>query len=128
MNKIILLGVIFLLFLLMIVTPANAEIISNKAPSISESKDFQAWVNGNEMFTGQAGNNYWGYSFCTFDFNEPVTICVKVLWAIKWLDILPAILKIQHKTIDDYTFEFILENPKVLLFFRITIKIMHSIF
>ena len=58
-----------------------------------------------------------GYSFCAFDFDEPVNIRVKAKRAIKWLEILPSILKTEHRTIDDFTFEFKLEQPEDLTFF-----------
>jgi len=101
-----------ILFLLLIVIPTRAEIVSHQAPDIPESKDFRVWVNGSEIFTGQAGNRSWNYSFSTFDFSGPIAIRVRSIRAIKWLDILPSILKIQHNTIDDYTFEFTLHEPK----------------
>jgi polygalacturonase len=110
-------GILFLLILLINVFSSNAKIIPHQAHGIPVSPDFQVWVNNNEVFTGQAGNNSWSYSFCTFDFDEPVNIRVKAKRAIKWLEILPSILKTEHRTIDDFTFEFKLEQPEDLTFF-----------
>lgn len=95
----------------------HAKAISHQAHGIPESVDFQVWVNNNEVFTGQAGNQMWSYSFCAFDFDEPVNVRVKAKRAIKWLEILPSILKTEHKIINDYTFEFKLENPEDLTVF-----------
>jgi len=106
-------GFLFLLFFILIAFPSNAEIISHQAPGIPESKDFKVWVNESEVFTGQAGNGQHGfYSFSNFDFTGKVTIKVWSLRAIKWLDILPSILRVEHTIIDDYTFEFSLNEPK----------------
>jgi hypothetical protein len=101
-----------ILWVLLMVIPIRGEIVSHRGPDIPESKDFRVWVNGSEMFTGQAGNNNWKYSFCAFDFSEPVTIKIGFNKSIKWVDIMPSILKIEHKTIDDHTFEFTLDKPK----------------
>jgi len=103
----------FLVFFLLNIISMRAEIIPYQAPGITESIDFQVWANGQEIFTGQAGNKYHGfYSFSTFDFTGSVTIRVKALRAIKWLYIMPSVLKIEYKSLDDYTFEFTLENPE----------------
>jgi len=106
----------FSLFL-MIALPSLAKIIPHQAHGIPVSPDFQVWVNNNEVFTGQAGSRLWSYSFCAFDFDEPVNVRVKAKRAIKWLDILPSILKTEHDIIDDYTFEFKLEKPEDLTLF-----------
>ena len=94
------------------VIPTRAEVVSHRGPDIPESKDFRVWVNGREMFTGQAGDKRWSYSFCAFDFDKPVAVKVEFAKSIKWLDIMPSVLKIKHNTIDDYTFEFTLTEPK----------------
>jgi hypothetical protein len=103
---------IVILFLLLIVIPTQAEIVSHRAHDIPGSKEFKVWVNGSEMFTGQAGDKRWSYSFCAFDFDKPVTVKVRFAKSIKWVDIIPSILKIEPKTIDDHTFEFTLDKPK----------------
>lgn len=117
MNNLIKSGILSLLILLINVFSLNAKVIPHQAYGIPVSSDFQVWVNNNEVFTGQAGNNRWSYSFCVFDFDEPVNIRVKAKRAIKWLEILPSILKTEHRIIDDFTFEFKLEQPEDLTFF-----------
>ena len=117
MNNLIKSGILYLLILLINVFSLNAKVIPHQAYGIPVSSDFQVWVNNNEVFTGQAGNNRWSYSFCVFDFDEPVNIRVKAKRAIKWLEILPSILKTEHRIIDDFTFEFKLEQPEDLTFF-----------
>jgi hypothetical protein len=96
------------------IAPASGKsnVVSHRAPGIASSKDFTVWVDGVEIFTGKAGNKEWRYSFCAFDFSEPVTVRVQALRGIKWLDLLPSILGVPYKTIDDYTFEFRLEEPE----------------
>jgi len=94
------------------VTATRDGIVSHRAPGIPASEDFRVWVDGTEMFTGGAGNDMWSYSFCAFDFSEPVTIKVRSVRAIKWLDILPSVLSIEPRVIDDFTFEFRLNEPK----------------
>lgn len=90
----------------------SAGVISHRGDGLPGSKDFSVWVNGGEIFAGAAGGNRWPYSYCAFDFSEPVTIRVGFAKSIKWVDIMPSILKIEHKTIDDHTFEFMLDEPK----------------
>ena len=117
MKNSIKIATLMLSLFLLSATLSIAEVIVHQAIGIPESKDYQVWVNNNEVYTGIAGGRMWPYSFCRFDFDEPVTIRVKALRAIKWLDVLPSILEIEHKTIDDYTFEFKLEKPEDLTFF-----------
>jgi hypothetical protein len=113
MKKTIRTGMVFLLFFLLHATPVSAQIVSYQAPGVAESEDFQVWANGQEVFTGMAGGQWHGYySFSNFDFTGSVTLRVKSLKAIKWLDILPSALNIDYKSIDDYTFEFMLEKPE----------------
>jgi hypothetical protein len=88
------------------------EIVQHRPPDIPESKDYQVWVNGTKIFTGQTGDRRWNYSFCAFDFDKPVTVRIKFARDIKWLDIMPSALKIRHTSIDDNTFEFELPGPK----------------
>jgi polygalacturonase len=92
--------------------PTPAGIVLHQGHGIPESKDFKVWVNGSEMFTGQAGDRRWSYSFCAFDFERSVAVRVRFDRAIKWVDIMPSILKIEHTAIDDNTFEFTLGEPK----------------
>jgi len=94
---------VVILLVLLAVIPTRGEIVSHQGHDIPASKDFQVWVNGSEMFTGAAGGKRWPYSFCAFDFSEPVTVKVGFNKSIKWVDILPSILKIEPKTIDDHT-------------------------
>lgn len=101
-----------ILLVLLMVSLARGEIVSHRWPGIAKSKDFGVWVNGSKMFTGRAGDRRWQYSFCAFDFSEPITIRVKFAKEIKWVDIMPSVLKIEPKTIDDHTFEFTLDEPK----------------
>ncbi len=101
-----------ILLVLFIVIPMNAEIVSHRGPEVEASGDFQVWVNGAEMFTGQAGDRRWQYSFCAFDFDRPVIVKVKFARSIKWIDIMPSILNIEHHVIDDYMFEFAMDEPK----------------
>ncbi|MHC5140584.1 MAG: hypothetical protein ACYSOD_01045, partial [Planctomycetota bacterium] len=108
-KKVIGIGIIFLL---LITVSVRGDIIQHQWPDIPESSEFRVWVNGKAMVTGLAGNKMWRYSFCAFDFNEPVTVRVRSTRSIKWLDVLPSILKIEHKTIDDHTVEFTLAEPK----------------
>ena len=117
MNNAVKITTIMLSLFLLSALPSLAKVTHHKAHGIPESKDFQVWVNNNEVFTGHGGGLRWPYSFCRFDFDEPVTVRVKALRSIKWLDILPSILGVEHKTIDDYTFEFKLEKPEDLSFF-----------
>jgi hypothetical protein len=93
--------------------PIGAEIVSYQAPGIPASEDYQVWANGQEVFTGRTGARFVGYySFSTFDFTGTVTLRIRSMRAIKWLDILPSSLGIAHTTIDDYTFEFTLAEPE----------------
>lgn len=101
-----------ILWALFTVIPVNATIVSHRGPEVEASRDFQVWVNGDEMFTGQAGDRRWQYSFCAFDFDRPVTVKVRFSRSIKWIDIMPSILGIEHSLIDDHTFEFVLDRPK----------------
>tara|TARA_S200000501_G_scaffold12712_1_gene11238 strand:- start:1530 stop:3047 length:1518 start_codon:yes stop_codon:yes gene_type:complete len=90
-----------------------AQVVKYQTPGLPESSDFMIWVNDQKVFTTKAGGDYRGsYSFANFDFNDSVKIRVKAKHAIKWLDIMPSILKIKSKTIDDYTFEFTLDKPR----------------
>ncbi len=92
-----------------------AEVVSFTPDGVPVSEDFRVWVNGEEIFAGQAGNDRHGYySFATFDFTEAVTLKIKSLRAVKWLDILPSALRIDHKTLDDFTFEFSLREPEMI--------------
>jgi hypothetical protein len=117
MNKGFHIRMVLLVFVAIIHTAANAEVFEYVTPEIPASKDFQVWVNGEEIFTGQAGSARHGfYSFSIFDFTGSVDIRVKSLRAIKWLDILPSSFNIPHNTIDDYSFEFRLETPRKLTF------------
>ncbi len=112
MKKANLVAVLSLLLFLLIVVPSRAEIVSHRGPEIPESEAFRVWVNGGEMFTGRIHAQWWKYSFCAFDFEKPITIRVRFAQAIKWVDIMPSILKIEHNSIDDNTFEFTLNEPK----------------
>jgi polygalacturonase len=105
-------AVLSLLLFLLIVVPSRAEIVSHRGPEIPESEAFRVWVNGGEMFAGRIHAQWWKYSFCAFDFEKPITIRVRFAQAIKWVDIMPSILKIEHNSIDDNTFEFTLNEPK----------------
>ena len=105
-------GWLFVLILLALAVPTEAQVVSYQAPGITASRDFQIWVNGQRVFTGQAGSQRQGYySFSTFDFSGSATIKIKSLMAIKWLDLLPSSLNIDHFMVDEYTFEFTLEEP-----------------
>lgn len=89
------------------------QVVNHQTPGIPESNDFKVWVNGDKVDTGKTGVGYSGsYSFSNFDFEGTVKIKVQAKRAIKWLDIMPSNLKIQPKTIDDFTFEFTLDQPK----------------
>ena len=90
------------------------QVVNHQAAGMRESTDFKVWVNGEKVFTARTGDYYFGsyYSFCNFDFNGTVNVRVQAKRAIKWLDILPSNLEIKPKTIDDYTFEFTLDQPK----------------
>ena len=113
MKKIVFCGWIVSLLFLVGTAPVSAKIIDYRAPGISASNDFQVWAGGQEVFTGQAGSRWPGfYSFTTFDFSGAVSVKVKSAKAIKWLNILPSSLGIQPVTIDDYTFEFKLDEPE----------------
>jgi len=104
----LLLGIVLLQTVLL-----TAQIISYQAPGIAPSGDFQLWANGQDLFTAQAGSPRHGdYSFSTFDFSGSVTLRVRSLRAIKWLDILPSSLRVEYLKLDDYTFEFTLEQPE----------------
>jgi len=104
--------IVFLLLILLVVIPTHGKIVSHQWPDIAKSENFRVWVNGREIFTGQNGDRRWPYSFCAFDFSQPVTARVRFAKAIKWVDIMPSILKIAHNSIDDNTFEFTLNEPK----------------
>jgi len=106
-----------ILFLLINIFPSNAKVIPHQPHGVPVSQDFRVWVNDNEVFTGQTGDKMFRYSFCVFDFDEPVNIRVKAKRGIKWLEVLPSILKTEYRTIDDFTFEIKLENPEDLTVF-----------
>lgn len=72
----------------LLVIPVNAKIVSHRGPDLEASRDFQVWVNGDEMFTSHAGDRRWQYAFCAFDFDRPVTVKVKFARSIKWIDII----------------------------------------
>jgi len=104
-------------FLLLCISPITlkAELTAYTPAGVPASKDFRVWVNGQEIFAGQAGNSQHGfYSFATFDFTGNITVRVWSMRDIKWLDILPSAKKVGHKSIDDNTFEFDLSEPKML--------------
>ncbi|MHC5137076.1 MAG: hypothetical protein ACYSN7_00850, partial [Planctomycetota bacterium] len=92
-----------IIFLLLITVLVRGDVIQHQWPDIPESSEFRVWVNGKALYTGLAGNKMWRYSFCAFDFNEPVTVRVRSTRSIKWLDVLPSILKIEHESIDEHT-------------------------
>ena len=90
-----------------------AQVVKYQTQDLPESSDFMVWVNDQKVFTTKAGGDYRGsYSFANFDFNGSVKVKVRAKHAIKWLEIMPSILNIKSKTIDDYTFEFTLDKPK----------------
>ncbi|MHC5084472.1 MAG: glycosyl hydrolase family 28 protein [Planctomycetota bacterium] len=101
-----------IIFLLLITVLVRGDVIQHQWPDIPESSEFRVWVNGKALYTGLAGNKMWRYSFCAFDFNKPVTVRVRSTRSIKWLDVLPSILKIEHESIDEHTIEFTLDKPK----------------
>ena len=97
---------------------ARSEVVPYTPAEIEQSRDYKVWVNNQEVFVGLAGNDHHGfYSFTTFDFTGSINIRVKVTKAVKWLDILPSGLHIPYKVIDDFTFEFHLDEPKKLTLF-----------
>ena len=112
---------LFVLYSLFFFQPCISQVIKYKTEGIPESKNFKVWVNDDKVFTSNAGNtfNYGGannyrsfYSFSNFDFSGSVKIKVQSKHSIKWLEILPSVLNIKHKVIDDFTFEFELDKPR----------------
>ena len=101
-----------LIFLLLTAVAVGGDIMPYQWPDIPESSEFKVWVDGTEMFTGLAGDERWHYSFCAFDFTQAVTVRVRFAKAIKWVEVMPSILGIEHTSIDDHTFEFTLQEPK----------------
>ena len=101
-----------LIFVLLTAVAVRGNIFQHQWPDIPESSEFKVWVNGTEMFTGLAGDKRWQYSFCAFDFTQAVTVRVRFNRAIKWVDIMPSVLGIEHTSINDNTFEFTLHDPK----------------
>jgi len=108
-------SVLFFSILLLITLTAKADIISVRPEGVPESRDYKVWVDDQEVFTGQAGDDHHGlYSFCTFDFTGSIKVRIRSLRAVKWLDIMPSGLEIDYRTMDDFTFEFVLEEPKMI--------------
>lgn len=104
--------------LLLFVTTIKANIYPITPPDVPTSKSYEVWVNGQEMFVGEtSGRRFGNYAFSTFDFTGSVTIKVKFKNNIRWVDIMPSILKIEHKTLDDHTFEFVLDKPEKITLF-----------
>jgi len=93
----------------------EAEVIPLTPRGITKSGDYTVQVNGENMFTGLAGNNHHGYySFCTFDFKGKVTVRVRSEETINQLEILPTALGISYEQINTNTIEFAMDEPEMI--------------
>jgi hypothetical protein len=101
---------ILVVFLFAISNGVFAQVIPITPYGIPVSADYTVQVNGSEVFTGAAGN----YSFCTFDFDETVTVRVTFVRKINQIKIMPTSLGINHTTINTRTIEFTLDTPEMV--------------
>jgi len=103
---------------LFIANMVSAQVIPITPYGISASGKYTVSVNGQGVFTGAAG----AYSFCTFDFDETVTVEVTTTETISQINILPTSLNASYSITSSNTVEFTLATPE-----KITVEVNNDL-